>query len=66
MGKLDNVKAAADLAKLAIDAAIAVADARRRQREEDAKRASDEKDRRIKELEAENARLKKGAGTDEG
>ena len=50
MGRLDNIKSAVDLAKVVIDAGIAIADARRRAREEQAKRDADEKDKRIAAL----------------
>lgn len=58
MGKLDQVKSAVDLAKVVIDAGIALADARRRSREEKAKREADDKDKRIAALEAELAKAK--------
>ncbi len=56
--KFDQIKAAADLAKLVVDAGIAIADARRRAREEEEKRQGDAKDKRIAELEAELAKAK--------
>ena len=58
MGRLDNIKSAVDLAKVVIDAGIALADARRRAREEQAKRDADEKDKRIAALEAELKKAK--------
>jgi hypothetical protein len=58
MGKLDNIRSAVDLAKVVIDAGIALADDRRRAREEQAKRDADEKDKRIAALEAELKKAK--------
>ena len=58
MGRIDNIKSAVDLAKVVIDAGIAIADARRRAREEQAKRDADEKDKRIAAPEAELKKAK--------
>jgi hypothetical protein len=58
VGRIDNIKSAVDLAKVVIDAGIAIADARRRAREEQAKRDADEKDKRIAALEAELKKAK--------
>jgi hypothetical protein len=58
VGRLDNIKSAVDLAKVVIDAGIALADDRRRAREEQAKRDADEKDKRIAALEAELKKAK--------
>ncbi|HSS37373.1 MAG TPA: hypothetical protein VLT58_01265 [Polyangia bacterium] len=58
MGKMEQIKGAADIAKVVIDAGIALVDARRRAREEQAKRDADDKDKRIAALEAELAKAK--------
>lgn len=62
MGSLDTLRTIAEITKLAIDGGVAVIDARRRQREEaerkEAARLDAAKDERIRELEAELARLR--------
>lgn len=59
MGKIENIKAVVDLAKVVVDAGIALADARRRSRAEAEARQESEKDKRIKELEAQLAATSK-------
>ena len=59
--KIDTIKTAVDIASTLVNAGVALADARRRVREEQEKRAANEKDRRIRELETENAALKAAA-----
>ena len=56
--KFAEIQRAIHLAKTILDAGIALSDARRRGREEKYKRADDEKDKKIKELEAEVKLLK--------
>lgn len=62
MAKLDTLKTIAEITKLAIDGGVAVVDARRREREERERKAAaqsdEQKDRRIRELEAELAQLR--------
>jgi hypothetical protein len=60
VSKFDTVTKVINLAKVLVDGGVALSDAAARRREEERKRADEEKDRRIKELEAENARLKAG------
>jgi hypothetical protein len=48
---IDTAKTVVDLIGVAVNAGIAIADARRRAREEEQKKSDDAKDRRIKELE---------------
>lgn len=53
MGKLETIEKIVNIAKVVVDGGIALATARK-------KKSEDEKDRKIRELEAENKRLKEG------
>ena len=60
MGKLDQINTAVTIGKTIVDGALAIAEARAKRKKEAEQREAAEKDKRIKELEAEIERLKGG------